>query len=301
MVSNRIVECIPNFSEGRRQEVVEAIVTTIRAVEGVKLLDYSSDPSYNRSVVTFAGPAEAVKEAAFRATEKAAELINMEEHQGAHPRIGATDVIPLVPIRGLSMEECVTLAEELARDIAEKLGIPTYLYEKAARRPERQNLAHIRQGDYEGLKAEITRPERQPDYGPSRLHPTAGATVVGARTPLIAYNVNLATTDLALAKKIANRIREVRGGLTAVRAIGVENKEKQTTQVSINLTDHTKTSLYQLFERVKAEAQALGTAVTGSEVIGLLPLEALVGLARDYLGLTDFEQGRILEARLFGE
>lgn len=301
MLYDRVVECIPNFSEGRRPEVVEAIVTAIRSVEGVKLLDYSSDPTYNRSVVTFAGSPEAVKEAAFRATARAAELINMEEHRGAHPRIGATDVIPFVPLRGVSMEECVALAVELAREIAERLGIPTYLYEEAARRPERKNLADIRRGDYEGLKLEIERPERQPDFGPSRLHPTAGATVVGARPPLIAYNINLDTPDLAVAKKIANKIREARGGLPAVKAIGVEIKEKNITQVSINLTDYSRTSLYRLFETVKAEAQKLGTQVTGSEIVGLIPMGALIDLARDYLGLESFKPEQVLELKLFGE
>ncbi|MEA3485747.1 MAG: glutamate formimidoyltransferase, partial [Candidatus Aerophobetes bacterium] len=218
----KLVECVPNFSEGKRREVIETIVDQIRGRRDVRLLNYSRDEDHNRMVITFVGEPRAVKEAILCAAKKAAELINMEEHKGAHPRIGATDVIPLIPLEGVDMEECVKLARELGKEIAEKLKIPVYLYEEAAMRPERKNLENIRRGEYETLKKEISKPERRPDFGQALLHPTAGATVVGARMPLIAFNVNLGTTDIKIAERIAKDIRASSGGLIHLKAIGVE-------------------------------------------------------------------------------
>ena len=218
---SKLVECVPNFSEGRRPEVIEAITAEVKNIPGVKLLDVKADASHNRVVVTFVGEPQAAKQAAFNACKKAAELIDMEKHHGEHPRIGATDVIPFIPVKNMTMEECVQLADELAQEIAEKLEIPVYLYEEAAKIPARKSLPDIRKGQYEGLKTEISKPERQPDYGPARLHPSAGATVVGARQFLIAYNINLDTSDVQIAKKIANCIREAKGGYRYVRAMGV--------------------------------------------------------------------------------
>lgn len=297
----KLVECVPNFSEGRRPEVVEAIVDEVRKTPGVSLLDYSSDQDHNRSVVTFVGEPEAVKKAAFAACAKAAELIDMNKHQGGHPRIGATDVIPFIPIKEVTMEECAQLAKDLAQEIAEKLGIPTYLYENAATRPERKNLANIRRGQYEGLKDEIEiNPERKPDFGPSRLHPTAGATAVGARMFLIAFNVNLGTSDIEIAKRIAKLVRGSSGGLVNVKAMGVMLEERNIAQVSMNMVNYVETSLYRVFELIKAEAKRYGVPVIGSEIIGLVPTDALVDAAEYYLQLENFSRAQVLESRLFG-
>ncbi|MGB9840215.1 glutamate formimidoyltransferase [Thermovenabulum sp.] len=294
----KIVECVPNISEGRRKEVIEAIVDEVRKVEGVKLLDVKSDESHNRTVITFVGEPQAVKKAAFNLTAKAAELIDMEKHKGEHPRIGATDVIPFIPVSGVTMEECVHLANELGQEIAEKLEIPVYLYEEAARTPERRSLPNIRKGEYEGLKDEITKPERRPDYGPARMHPTAGATVVGARQFLIAYNINLDTNDVTIAKKIANAIREAKGGYKYVRAMGVMIEERNQAQVSINMTNYTGTPLYRVFETVKSEAARYGVNVVGSEIVGLVPVDALLDVADFYLRLENFNRKQVLELNL---
>lgn len=294
----KIVECVPNFSEGRRPEVIEAIVDAARQVPGVKLLDVKPDASHNRTVVTFTGEPAAVRQAAFALSAKAAELIDMEKHSGEHPRIGATDVIPFIPVKDVTMEECVDLANELAREIADKLAIPVYLYEAAAKDPARKNLPDIRKGQYEGLKQEITKPERRPDYGPARMHPTAGATVVGARQFLIAYNINLGTVDVAIAKKIANTIREAKGGYRYVRAMGVMLEDRQVAQVSINMLDYTGTPLHRVFETVKSEAARYGVNVIGSEVVGLLPMQALLDAAAFYLRLEDFDRKQVLEDNL---
>ena len=294
----KLVECVPNFSEGRRQEVIEEIIGAATAVSGIKLLDRSSDASHNRSVVTFVGPPEAVKQAAFNAAKKAAELIDMEKHRGEHPRIGATDVIPLIPISGLSMEECITLARELGEEIGEKLKIPVYLYEDAAALPERKNLAAVRRGEYEGLKEVIGKPERKPDFGPARLHPSAGATAVGARPPLIAYNINLDTADLKIARKIAGSIRGSSGGYPSIKALGVLIEETGTAQVTINVCNYKQVSLARVFETVKNEAARYGVGISSSEIVGLLPLEALLDAAAFYLRLQDFHPGQVLEKRL---
>ena len=297
---SKLVECVPNFSEGRRPEVIEAITAEVKNIPGVKLLDVKADASHNRVVVTFVGEPQAAKQAAFNACKKAAELIDMEKHHGEHPRIGATDVIPFIPVKNMTMEECVQLADELAQEIAEKLEIPVYLYEEAAKIPARKSLPDIRKGQYEGLKTEIRKPERQPDYGPARLHPSAGATVVGARQFLIAYNINLDTSDVQIAKKIANCIREAKGGYRYVRAMGVNVQVggRDVAQVTINMVNYQGTPLFRVFETVKSEAARYGVNVIGSEIIGLTPMQALLDVAEFYLRLDGFDRKQVLEDNL---
>ena len=297
---SKLVECVPNFSEGRRPEVIEAIAEEVRQVANVKLLDVKADPSHNRVVVTFVGEPQAVKQAAFNCCKRAAELIDMEKHHGEHPRIGATDVIPFIPVKNVSMEECAQLADELAQEIAAKLNIPVYLYEEAAKIPGRKALPDIRKGQYEGLKTEISKPERRPDYGPAQLHPTAGATVVGARQFLIAYNINLDTSDVNIAKKIANSIREAKGGYKYVRAMGVTVQigDRDIAQVTINMVNYQGTPLFRVFETVKSEATRYGVNVLGSEIIGLTPMQALLDAAEFYLRLDGFDRKQVLEDNL---
>lgn len=297
---SKLVECVPNFSEGRRPEVIEAITAEVKNIPGVKLLDVKADASHNRVVVTFVGEPQAAKQAAFNACKKAAELIDMEKHHGEHPRIGATDVIPFIPVKNMTMEECVQLADELAQEIAEKLEIPVYLYEEAAKLPTRKALPDIRKGQYEGLKTEVSKPERQPDYGPARLHPSAGATVVGARQFLIAYNINLDTSDVQIAKKIANCIREAKGGYRYVRAMGVSVQVggRDVAQVTINMVNYQGTPLFRVFETVKSEAARYGVNVIGSEIIGLTPMQALLDVAEFYLRLDGFDRKQVLEDNL---
>jgi glutamate formiminotransferase len=297
----KLVECVPNFSEGRRSEVVEAIVDTARAISGVKVLDYSSDSDHNRTVLTFVGDPQSAAKAAFACCAKATELIDMEKHKGGHPRIGATDVIPFIPVANVTMEECVGLAHELGKEIAEKLSIPVFFYEAAARRESMKALPDVRKGEYEGLKEAIKTPQRAPDEGPHALHPTAGATVVGARPFLVAFNINLDTPDLALAKKIAQTIRAARGGYVNCRAIGLALDKRGITQVSINMTDYTSTPLHRVFETVKSEAARYGVNVVGSEVIGLTPMQALLDAAAFYLRREDLKREQVLEARLLEE
>ncbi len=291
-----LVECVPNFSEARRPEVVAAIAEAIRSVEGVWILDQHSDVDHNRSVITFVGSPAAVEEAAFRAIAKAAELIDLEQHTGEHPRIGATDVVPFVPIAGVTMDECVEIARRLGKRVGEELGIPVYLYERAATRPERQNLENIRRGQYEGLKQEIlTNPERQPDFGPARLG-SAGATVIGARPFLIAFNVYLTTDDVSIAEKISKAIRHSSGGLRYVKALGMLVDGR--AQVSMNLTDYRKTPLARVVEMIRREAARYGVSIHHSELVGLIPQEALVDAAVWYLQLDQFEPRQVLESRL---
>ncbi|MCJ7507339.1 MAG: glutamate formimidoyltransferase [candidate division Zixibacteria bacterium] len=295
----RMVECVPNFSEGRRPEIIEKIVAEIKKIEGVAFLDKEMDKDHNRAVVSFVGSPEGVKEAALAAISKATELIDMNKHTGEHPRIGATDVVPLIPIAGVSMEECVKLAHELAREVAEKLNIPIYLYEEAATRSDRVNLAEIRKGEYEELKKEIeTNPDRKPDYGPAKMHPTAGAMVIGARMPLIAFNVYLGTKDVGIAKKIASAIRFGGGGLRYVKALGFAIKERGLVQVSMNLVNYLGTPIFRVFEMVKSEADRYGVSIISSEVVGLTPMGALVDVADFYLKLENFKKEQILENRL---
>ncbi|MBW8011396.1 MAG: glutamate formimidoyltransferase [Chloroflexi bacterium] len=295
-MSNQIVECIPNFSEGRRLEVVSAIIEVITQVDGVTLLDHSSDSDHNRTVVTYVGPPKAVEEAAYRGIAIAAELINLNKHTGEHPRLGATDVVPFVPISGVSMLDCVEIARRLARRVGDELKIPVYLYEEAATMPERKNLAKVRKGEYELLKKEIgSKPLRKPDFGPSKLGP-AGATVIGARPPLIAYNVYLNTEDVSIAKKIAKAVRHSSGGLHFVKGAGF--LVDGLAQVSMNLTNYRKTPIFRVVEMIRREAARYGTLIEKSELIGLMPQSALFDSAAWYLQLNDFEQDQVLEVRM---
>ena len=292
----KIVECVPNFSEGRRKEVIAQIAEAIAAVPGAHVLDVQSDADHNRTVVTFAGEPAAVEEAAFRGIEKAAELIDMDLHQGEHPRLGAADVVPFVPIKGVTMEDCVALARRLGERVGRELDIPVYLYEKAATRPERRNLADVRRGEYEGIKAEIaTRPEREPDFGPRRVG-KAGATAIGARAPLVAFNVYLGTDDVEVAKAIARAVRHSSGGLRYVKALGLLVKGQ--AQVSMNLTDYRQTPVHRVAEMIRREAERYGVSVVESELIGLIPNEALVEAAKFYLQLGDLSSQQVLENRL---
>ncbi len=294
-----LIECIPNFSEARRPEVVIAIIAAITSVEGVRVLDQHSDLDHNRTVVTMVGNPQSIEEAAFQAIKKAQELIDLEKHQGAHPRIGATDVVPFVPISGVSMTECVELARRLGKRVGEELSIPVYLYEEAATRPERQNLENIRKGQYEGLKAEIASvSDRKPDYGPAKLD-RAGATVIGARAPLIAFNVYLTSSDPEIAQKIAKAVRNSSGGLRYVKGMGV--LVDGMAQVSMNLTNFNKTPIYRVVEMVRREAQRYGVGIHHSELVGLIPQAALVDTAVWYTQLDQFDTEQILESRLYSE
>ncbi|MBN1120260.1 MAG: glutamate formimidoyltransferase [Anaerolineae bacterium] len=291
-----LIECVPNFSEGRRLDIVEKIVSAVRGVPGIALLDYSSDPDHNRSVLTFVGAPGAVEEAAFRAVETSAGLIDMTRHEGVHPCIGAADVVPFVPIRDVTMGECVAAARRLARRIGEDLNIPAYLYEEAAIRLERANLAHLRKGGYARLKADIaTDPERAPDFGPAVLGP-AGAAAVGARKKLIAYNVFLDTDDVEIARKIAESIRHSSGGLPYVKALGLMVNGQ--AQVSMNLVDYTQTPVHRVQEAVREQAGHFGCQITHAELIGMIPEQALIDAACWYLQLGGFNEEQILERRI---
>jgi glutamate formiminotransferase / 5-formyltetrahydrofolate cyclo-ligase len=295
----RIVECIPNFSEGRRPEVIDQLVAAIKSIEGAVLLDRESDPDHNRSVVTFVAPPDRVVDAAIAAARKASELIDLNKHSGEHPRMGATDVIPFVPIAGVTMDDCVALARACGERLWSELGIPVYLYEKAATRPERENLATVRKGQFEGIRDEIASNEaRRPDFGEPRVHPTAGITAVGARPPLIAYNVNLGTADIEIANKIARAVRHQSGGLRYVKALGFELKDRGIVQVSMNMVNYEGTPLFRAFEMIKREAERYGVTVVGSEIVGLVPQNALNSVADFYLQLEKFSEDQILEHRL---
>lgn len=291
-----MIECIPNFSEGRRPEVVDAIAAAISAVPEATLLDQTLDADHNRSVITFAGPPEAVAEAAFQAVRRAAELIDMTQHSGQHPRVGATDVLPFVPLGGATLDQCVALARSVGQRIGDELGIPVYLYEAAATRPERAALPNLRKGEYEGLRDTIaTDPARAPDFGPAQLG-TAGATIVGARQPLIAYNIYLHTADVEVAKRIAKAVRGSSGGLRGVRALGMLVEGR--AQVSMNLVDFRTTPIHRVVEMVAREAATYGVLVAESELIGLIPEDALLDAARFYLRLHGMKDEQILERRL---
>jgi glutamate formiminotransferase/formiminotetrahydrofolate cyclodeaminase len=292
----QLIECIPNFSEARRPEVIDQIVAAIQSVDDVKLLDRSSDLDHNRTVLTFAGPPLAVEEAAFQAIKTASQLINLEHHTGEHPRIGATDVVPFVPLNGASIEDCIAIAKRLGERVGNELNIPVYLYEAAATHPERTNLEHIRRGQYEGLRKEIeSNPERHPDFGPAKLG-TAGATVIGARNPLIAFNVYLTTDDVEIARKIAKAIRHSSGGLRHVKALGLLVEGR--AQVSMNLTNFHETPVARVVETIRREAQRFGVGIHHSELIGLIPQEALVDAAVWYTQLDAFDNEQVLEYRL---
>lgn len=296
-----IVECVPNFSEGRDVGKVEAIIRALLAGPDVYLLDQEMDADHNRSVITLVGTREAIGEAALRGIAKATEIIDLNHHQGEHPRLGATDVMPFVPVRGVTLDDCIRIAEWVAGQAWQRYGVPTYLYESAARTPERRNLEDIRRGQFEGVREEVkSNPGRRPDFGPDppALHPTAGATVVGARKFLIAYNINLATPETALAKTIAKKIRASGGGFPCVKAMGVDLKARNLAQVSMNLTDFETTPVGTVFDAVSREAAAAGVEVEGSEIVGLIPRAALEDAAVHFLRVENFQPGLILENRL---
>jgi glutamate formiminotransferase / formiminotetrahydrofolate cyclodeaminase len=296
---NRLIECVPNFSEGRDLSKIDAIVAAMSGVANARVLDRTSDSDHNRTVVTLAGEPEAVAEAAIRGVGKAGELIDLTKQSGVHPRIGATDVLPFVPLEGVSVEECVALVRNVAREIWERYRIPVYFYEAAATRPERVNLEDVRRGQFEGLREDALHdPDRSPDVGEPRLHPTAGAIAVGVRKLLIAFNIHLNTGDVTIAKSIARAIRFSSGGLRHVKAIGVSLRSRGIAQVSINLTDFEQTPLHRVFEMARREAERHGCKVIGSEIIGLVPRKAIELSAEYYLQLENFSPARILENRL---
>lgn len=294
-----IVECVPNFSEGRDRAVIDQIVAAIQSIPGLIVMDIEMDADHHRSVITFVGEKERIGEGALRAIGKATELIDLNRHSGAHPRIGATDVVPFIPVRNLTLEECVAIARQVGEEAARRFSLPIYLYEAAASRPERIQLENIRRGQFEGLRQEIeSSPDRVPDFGVPRVHPTAGATVVGARKFLIAYNINLNTPDVAIAKRIAKTIRFSSGGLRFVKAMGVDLKARNQAQVSMNLTDFEQTPIHRVFEIVKREAEGLGVTVAGSEIVGLVPQKALEMSAEFYLQIENFRPELVFENRL---
>lgn len=293
----RLVECVPNFSEGKDKKIIEIIVDEVRKIENVKLLDYSSDEDHNRSVVTMIGDPEDVKKAVLGLAKKSIELIDMTKHHGGHPRMGAVDVIPFTPVSDVTMEECVELANEVGKEIG-SLGVPVYLYEDAATTPERQNLAKVRKGQYEGFFEKIKESEWKPDYGPQEMNAKSGCTAVGARVALVAFNVNLGTDNLEVADAIAKKVRFIGGGLRFAKAIGLKLEERNIVQVSMNLVNYEKTSVYRAFEMIKMEAKRYGVPVVGSEVIGTVPMKALLDCAEYYLQIENFDISQILEKRL---
>jgi glutamate formiminotransferase len=294
-----LIECIPNVSEGRRDEVVARLAdAAVRAGKGVLLLDRTSDKDHNRSVFTFLGEGPALLDAMTGLVEAALSAIDLRTHQGAHPRVGAVDVVPFVPIRGATSADCVELARELGRRLADRFALPVFLYEDAATSPERQNLANIRKGEFEGLAKKMTEPAWAPDFGPPAPHPTGGVTVIGARAPLIAYNINLGTADLAVADRIARAIRHLSGGYRFVKAMGVKLGARGQVQVSINMTDYERTPLHRVFETVRSEAERHGVPVVGSEIVGLVPEAALLAAASHYLRLEADPGPQVLENKL---
>ena len=295
------MECVPNFSEGRDLQKIDRIVAPFRARAGVKLLDYSNDEDHNRLVVTVVGEPEPLREAVVEAIGVAVELIDLNHHQGQHPRMGAVDVVPFIPIKGVTMDEAIALSRSVGEEVGRRYQLPVFLYEKSATAPHRENLAAIRKGEFEGMAEKIHQPEWQPDFGPAERHPTAGTVAIGARMPLVAYNINLSTPSLEIAHDIAKKIRFIGGGLRYCKAMGVELKDRGITQVSINMTDYTRTALYRAFELVRIEARRYGVSIVGSEIIGLVPMEALIDTASYYLGLENFSMRQVLEARLLEE
>ncbi|MCL2671644.1 MAG: glutamate formimidoyltransferase [Clostridiales bacterium] len=294
----KIVECIPNFSEGRNAETLQALVAVAQSVPGAALLDWSADASHNRSVFTLAGAPEAVAEAAFQLCKLAAELIDLRTHTGEHPRMGATDVIPFVPIREMDMKECIALAETLAERVSGELAIPVFLYESAARNTQRQNLSTVRKGQFEGMAKKMLSPDWAPDFGEAAPHPSAGVTAIGARMPLIAFNINLDTDNIEVANAIAKSIRGSSGGYKHCKAMGVTLAERNIVQVSMNMVNFEGTPLYRVFEAVRFEAARWGVRILGSEIVGLTPVKALADSAAYYLQLEDFEYGaQVLEQR----
>ena len=296
--SEKLVECVPNFSEGRDNAKMERIIDCFRGVDGVKLLDYSNDVSHNRMVITTVGSPEAMKKVVVNAISTAVREIDLNQHRGEHPRMGAADVVPFIPIRNMTMDEAVQLAKEVAAEVAAANDLPVYLYEKAASAPHRENLAEVRRGQFEGLSEKMKDPLWKPDFGPATPHPTAGATIIGARNFLIAWNVNLNTDNLEIAKAIAKKVRFSSGGFPCVKAMGIYLADKGQAQVSMNLTDFTQTSMHQVFDCIREETASRGVSIAFSEVIGLLPMGALANTTIHYLQIKDFDQNRILENHL---
>lgn len=294
----KLIESVPNFSEGRREEVVRQIVEEASKYSKVKVLDWSMDYDHNRSVVTLVGEPEDIKNALFDMVKKASELIDLREHVGEHPRMGATDVVPLIPVMNTTMEECIELSKELGEKIGKELKIPVYLYEKSATKSERKNLATIRKGEFERFFEKIKDPEWKPDFGPEEVHPTAGVVAVGAREYLIAFNVNLGTNNIEIANKISKAVRHISGGFRYVKAIGIELKEKGMVQVSMNLTNYKKSPIFRVFETIKREAQRYGVPVINSEIIGMIPLNAAIETMKWYLQLDDFDDERVIENKI---
>ena len=288
----KIVECIPNISEGRNTEVIEAVLDTVRATAGVTLLDYSSDPSHNRTVITFLGSPEGVQDAAVALAKKAAELIDLTKHEGEHPRMGAVDVIPFVPIKEISKEECIELSKVVAERVWNEAKMPVFLYEDSASTPARVNLAKIRKGQFEGMAEKVLEPEWEPDFGGRTIHPTAGVVAVGCGMPLVAFNINLNTPNLDVASAIAKVIRRSSGGFDCVKALGVMLEDRNIAQVSINMTNFNKTPLYRVLELVKAEAKRWGVTVVGTEIVGLTPMNALIDSAEYYLQIENFDKNK---------
>jgi glutamate formiminotransferase len=295
---NRIIECVPNFSEGRDLKKIERIVDAFRARKNVRLLDYSHDRDHNRMVVTVIGEPAALKTAVIDAIGVAVNEIDLTKHTGQHPRMGAVDVVPFIPIKGTNLSDADELAKEVARSVAEKYNLPVYLYERSASADHRQNLAAVRKGEFEGLPEKMKTPEWRPDFGPAERHPTAGAVAIGARMPLIAFNVNLNTNDRKIADEIAKKVRFSNGGLPFCKALGVELKEQNCVQVSMNLTDYTQTAIHQAVEMIRSEAARYGITTAGGELIGLIPLQAVVDTASYYLGLNHFSAKQLLETHL---
>jgi len=293
--------CVPNFSEGRHQEVVKAVVEAFASEESVRILDYKPDSSHNRTVLTMVGPLQGLIAAALAGTEKAVETIDMRNHQGGHPRLGAIDVIPFIPLVGVSLEECVEASRQLAEKLAGRLDLPVHLYEESARSARRRNLAYVRRGEWEGLEQSLKKPGREPDYGPDEPHPTAGAVVVGARKHLIAYNVNLATDDLDLAQRIARAVRARNGGYAHVKGMGLRTEDGKGVQVSMNLTDFNQTPIHRVVETIRSEAARHGVAIYESEIVGMVPAQALIEAACHYLQLNRFDESQVLEYRLIEE
>lgn len=293
-----IIESIPNVSEGRRSDVIDKLIGAITATPGVRLLDHSSDASHNRTVFTLVGDAPALKAAILALFETSVANIDLRSHRGEHPRLGAVDVVPFVPIEGATMEDCVQLAKDVAATVAERLALPVYLYEDASSNPARRNLEDIRRGEFEGLATKMAQSGWAPDYGPARPHESAGASVIGARMPLIAYNINLNTDRLEIAKRIASAIRHSSGGLRFVKAMGVMLEERNLAQVSMNLTNYQKTPIFRVFELVKREAERYGVTILESEIVGLVPSAALISAAEFYLQIERFSASQVLENQL---
>ncbi|HHU02569.1 MAG TPA: glutamate formimidoyltransferase [Christensenellaceae bacterium] len=293
-----IMQCVPNYSEGRNLDIINKIAECFKGKEGVRLLDYSSDEDHNRSVFTIIGEPETLRDAVIASCEVALNSIDLRNHKGQHPRMGAVDVIPFIPIKNYSIKDADDIAKQVGKYLGEELNQPVYLYEKSATNPSRENLADVRRGEFEGLFEKMQKPGWEPDFGPTSPNPSGGATAVGARMPLIAFNVNLATDRLEIARDIAKKIRHSNGGFRYIKAMGVMLEEKNIAQVSMNVTDYTKTSLYRVFETIKMEAQRYGVGVVGSELIGLAPMQAFIDSAQYYLRLENFSPKQVLENRL---